>query len=399
MNKYIDDVEQDLVDEKLKQYWPGFKRVAYALYDEEFVYLFNHPKMTSEPNKKYQILKRDDQFYGCTLILYNDYPTAIVDLELYNDNASLYSILIHELFHGFQYTKEESRFANEIMGVTYPILKENIELRNQERTCLYQAVFEKNSKKKQQLLTEFIALREKRTTIINDYLQYENLIETIEGPAWYVELKAYSEKSLESDHLILKKFSQQLINKYESTANIRGSCYSSGLFICLLLDELAPDWKDHFWQNEVTLYDLLKGLSDCFTQINEVKVSPETDNLIDSILQARKNEIISFEQQTGYHLFIEGKITAKSFDPMNILLFEDRFLHKRFLKVEINNQDYLIRQHVIAYSEGDLRNISKLHLVLNNEPYVNIDSITIDGIGIIKGKYELKNGISHLFAN
>jgi len=39
MNKYIDDVEQDLVDEKLKQYWPGFKRVAYALYDEELIIL------------------------------------------------------------------------------------------------------------------------------------------------------------------------------------------------------------------------------------------------------------------------------------------------------------------------------------------------------------------------
>src|SRR5699024_9971550 len=179
MNKYIDDVIQDLVRDNLQRYWSGFELVAYALYDENFVYLFNHPKMIKEPNENFQILKRANQFNGCTLILHHDYPTAIVDLELYNDHASLYSILVHELFHGFQYLKDENRFANEIMGVTYPLLKENIELRSQERINLYRAVFENNKEKKQQFLTTFIALREKRMSIINDHLQYENLIETI----------------------------------------------------------------------------------------------------------------------------------------------------------------------------------------------------------------------------
>src|SRR5699024_1975486 len=135
-----------------------------------------------EPNKNYQILKRDDRFIGCTLILYLDYPTAIVDLELYRDQASLYSILVHELFHGFQYIKGEKRFADEVMGVTYPLSKENIQLRSQERLYLYRAVLEKDRTKKRQYLATFISLREKRETIIGEYLVYENLTETIEGP-------------------------------------------------------------------------------------------------------------------------------------------------------------------------------------------------------------------------
>src|SRR5690625_7198556 len=118
-----------------------------------------HPKMTKAPKRNYQILKRDDQFVGCTLILNQDYPTAIVDLGLYKDYASLYSIIVHELFHGFQYIQKEKRFADEILGITYPLIKENVELRNQERSYLYRAVLEKDRIKKKQLLTTFITLR------------------------------------------------------------------------------------------------------------------------------------------------------------------------------------------------------------------------------------------------
>src|SRR5699024_8554164 len=165
-------VFQDLSNENLSHYWTGFECVACALYYKNFVYLLTHPNMTKEPKRDYQILKRDDQFVGCTLILYHDYPTAIVDLDLYKDYASLYTIVVHELFHDFQYTKEENRFADEILGITYPLLKGNIELRNRERTYLYRAVLEKDRMKKKQLLTTFIALREKRATIINSYFLY-----------------------------------------------------------------------------------------------------------------------------------------------------------------------------------------------------------------------------------
>src|SRR5699024_9541317 len=148
VNNSFDEIVKDLVRSHLDSYWTGFEPVAYALFDKKFVYLFNHPKMIKEPNKNYQILKRDDRFIGCTLILYLDYPTAIVDLELYRDQASLYSILVHELFHGFQYIKGEKRFADEVMGVTYPLSKENIQLRSQERLYLYRAVLEKDRTKK-----------------------------------------------------------------------------------------------------------------------------------------------------------------------------------------------------------------------------------------------------------
>ncbi|MBK5458237.1 hypothetical protein [Peribacillus sp. TH27] len=399
MNKYLNRISQDLVNANLDNYWSGFESVAYALYDKSYVYLFNHPRMKKNQQNNYQILNWDEQFNGCTLILYNDYPTAIVNIELYEDYKSLYSILVHELFHGFQYVKGETRFANEIMGITYPLSKENVELRNQERTNLFSAVLENNIIKKKLYLNTFIALREKRAAKFNNYLLYENLIETFEGPALYVELKAYSEKTPIAYKSVLKKYGQHLMDKYESTSDIRKSCYSSGLFMCLLLDEFSPGWKESFWGKEETLYDIFKQLSDDFIKISNVEISPETEEVINFAIQNKKNTFENFEQQKGIHLFIEGEITAKSFDPMNIVPFENRLLHKNFIKVRINNEDYLVQQPVIAYCKGGLQNIIKLHLILKNNPIENVDSLTIDGIGEIKGRYEKQENVLHLYVN
>ncbi|PGL69345.1 hypothetical protein [Bacillus sp. AFS055030] len=399
MNKNLNKIAQELVNANFNNYWAGFESVAYALYDNSYVYLFNHPRMTKTQQNQYQILQRDEQYNGCTLILYDDYPTAIVDLELYEDYGSLFSILVHELFHGFQYVKGEKRFANETMGITYPLLKENVELRNQERASLFSAVLENNIINKKQYLNTFIAFREKRATIIKDHLEYEHLIETIEGPAWYVELKAYSEKSPNSYNSVLKKYGQHLIDKYESTSDIRKSCYSSGLFMCLLLDEFSPSWKESFWNKEETLYDLLKQFSDGTVKVSEVEITPETDAVINFAMQSRKKRFENFEQQKGIHLFIEGEITAKSFDPMNIVPFEDRLLHKNVIQVRINNEDYLIQQPVITYWKGGIQNIVRLHMILKNIPIAKIDAITVDGIGVIKGRFRKKENAIYLYVN
>lgn len=195
MPHHLDRMAEDLVKAKMENYWPGFELVAYAIYDKSNVYLFNHPKFSNNPSCTYHILKWDTEFTADTIIMYEEYPTAIVNMDHYKEYEDLFSMLVHELFHGYQYIKDEKRFPDEMMGITYPLSKENVELRNQERANLYCAMLENNLINKKQYLNAFIALREKRAAKIEEYLTYENLIETIEGPAWYVELKAYSEKS------------------------------------------------------------------------------------------------------------------------------------------------------------------------------------------------------------
>ncbi|MGE7920827.1 hypothetical protein ACQKM9_18100 [Viridibacillus sp. NPDC093762] len=404
MTNYINRIIEELVEAKLENYWPDFEMVAYALYDNCNVYLYNHPKFKGNQQNAYQILKRDEQFNGCTLILYEEYPTAIVDLQLYEDYEGLFSILVHELFHGYQYIKGENRFPDEILGVTYPLSEENVQLRNLERINLYNALLEKNTLKKKEFLNTFIELKEKRATKINEYLIYENLIETVEGPAWYVELKAYEEKSSLAYGSVLQNYGQSLINKYESTSNIRRSCYSSGLFMCLLLDELSPGWEEGFLSTEETLYDYFKRLSGNFIKSNqidhiEIEISSETEEVIIFTLENRKKEFKKFNEQKGILLSIEGEIIAKSFDPMNIIFLEDKLLHKNFIKVRINNEDYMLQQQVITDFKGRLQDIKKLHLILKDKPIENIDSLVVEGVGEIKGRYLKEGNNYHLFVN
>ena len=91
----------------------------------------------------------------------------------------------------------------------------------------------KNEKEKQQKINEFIILRDKRTELFPDYVEYENSVETIEGPAFYVEYQALNDVSSNQENVI-SKYAEQLLDSNLSHINIRSSCYNSGLFICLL---------------------------------------------------------------------------------------------------------------------------------------------------------------------
>lgn len=139
------------------RYWEGFKPVAYAIYNEEKVFLFNHPNYMSK-FPTFVVLSWDDRFVGDTLILFEDYPTAIVNFDIISDFAELFSLLIHELFHGYQHLQGEKRFPDEILGITYPLTRENIELRNRERISLYRAVLSNQEEE----IIQFFSIREKR---------------------------------------------------------------------------------------------------------------------------------------------------------------------------------------------------------------------------------------------
>lgn len=392
MKDYLSQIYKD-VKVNLENYWPGFNAVPFALYDQSNTYVFNHPSFKHHQQDQFQILNRDDQFNGCTLIMFEGYPTAIVDLELYDKYEEVYSILVHELFHGFQYVQGERRFPDEVKGITYPLSKENVEWRHQERSNLFHALLEKNTVKKKQYLTAFVAFREKRSIHLLDYLVYETFTETVEGPAWYVEFKGYMEKSRLSYHSVLQKYGENLINSYESNANIRRSCYSSGLFLCLLLDELSPGWKEQFFETEVTLYDLVKMLVDdkLHTSIEDTDISKETEDVIKLTLEERTKQFEKFNEQDDIELHIVGQILATAFDPMNIIPLEDRLLHKNFIKIRMNDQEYLLQQPVIGYWNGRIQNIHTLHLTLKTKPIEQNDSLIIAGVGEIKGKY-LKQG-------
>ena len=77
---------------------------------------------------------------------------------------------------------KENRFPNESLGFQYPIIEENIQLRNKERICLYDAVHCKSQAEKNNYIKQFIELREQRASVMGEaFITYEYMVESIEG--------------------------------------------------------------------------------------------------------------------------------------------------------------------------------------------------------------------------
>lgn len=390
MEFHLEMMAKSLTSHKLEQYWEGFKSVAFAFYNKDKVYLYNHPKFNTAGLSPY-LLPWSEDFVGDTLILFEEHPTAIVDLDLHEEIEDIYAICVHELFHGYQYLRGDERFPDELLIITYPLSPENIELRNQERHHLYLSVMAATMEERNHAMNRFIALREAREDLLGDYVRNEYWIETLEGPAWYVELNAYAEKSTLPNDEILEKYSSYLIDDIESSAHIRRSCYGSGLFICLLLNELHSDWKEQFMKSNLSLYAFFKQFADqVVTPLEELAVSKETEEIVLAVKTSREKEFIEFGNLEGHHLYIEGDMSSTSFNPMGIIGGDAKCLHKGFLKIKINEEEYFLGQPVITYYKDDIRNINKLHLVLEEPPTFHEGSLILKGIGQIKGQYEVK---------
>ncbi|TCJ82013.1 UNVERIFIED_ORG: hypothetical protein EDC93_103192 [Bacillus cereus] len=389
MNNILNRIKKDVNIELLNTLWPGFNRAAFALYDDKHVYVFHHP-LFLKPDNEYTVLKWDEQFKADTFILFKDYPTAIVNMNRYKDYESLSAILVHELFHCYQYLNKESRFPNESLGFQYPITEENIELRNKERICLYNAVHCKSQAVKNNYIKQFIELREQRARFIKEeFITYECMVESIEGPAWYVEMNTYNAVCEKDESETLRKYSGFILDAYEANYNIRKSCYSSGMLLCLLLDEIHPGWKMDFFNSDKSLYVFLKqNINVVLSLNNEFAISKETKQIFHFVQNERDKEFKQFYKEKGYHLYIVGNIQLNSFNPMNVKLNKNKALHKTFLSVSIHNKTYMINQPVLASFEEDFKNMTQVHIIMNEKPIETNNGWNVVGIGDIEAEYE-----------
>lgn len=383
MQNILERILTTLCSERLKNYWEDLHPVAFAIFDEKDVLLYNHPKCNGE---SYIKLDKTEQFHACTCILFEEVPTAIVDTTLYNWFEDIYSLLVHESFHVFQHLSGESRYPDEILGFNYPIDFNNIQLRVLERKRLFEAFVSTDQKEKQQKINEFIILRDKRTELFPDYVEYENSVETIEGPAFYVEYQALNDVSSNQENVI-SKYAEQLLDSNLSHINIRSSCYNSGLFICLLLDDISKDWKVEFIKSNLNLYQFFKNAFPYYTpvEINIPNTSEEVFQIINNAKTTKSIAFANFNKSEGIKLTVSGAVKLAGFDPMNITQFNKQALHHNFLSVKLINKDYFIKQPVCTTFENNFRDIQLIELFLNQPPIHMDNRIIIENIGEIEG--------------
>ncbi|MDF9558897.1 peptide ABC transporter permease, partial [Bacillus tropicus] len=62
--------------------------------------------------------------------------------------------------------------------------------------------------------------------------------------------------------------------------------------------------------------------------------------------------------------------------------------HKTFLSVNIHNKTYMINQPVLASFEEDFKNMTKVHIIINEKPKEINNGWNVLGVGDIEAEYE-----------
>ncbi|WAA10041.1 hypothetical protein [Fervidibacillus albus] len=396
MNRYVSKIIADFHPKSLTNCWPGFHPGPYALYNSRNAYIVNHPHFKNRGNYLRRI-KAGDIFAGDTLILFDGLPTAIVNFDRYKNLNKLFAVLVHELFHGYQYMQGENRFPNELLGATYPVSAENFQLRNEERRHLYYAYMEQAKEKKQKHIHQFVSMREKRKAFIDDYLNYEKLIETIEGPALYVEAKAYADRRFLSIKEIAKEYGAILLDSNESSLNLRKSCYSSGMFLCLLLDELYNGWHENFMNSDLSLYDFfIKTIHVEPDSILHFDINQETEQLVSIVRDKKVKEFQTFLEKPGYKLIIRAPMQMIRLDPMNIIYLDHRFLHKNFIEIKIQDDIFHFEEPIITQFKNNPWKCEEIQIIRDQKPEIKNGFLQLTSNKKLKGTLK-KKGDSFIF--
>lgn len=173
--------------------------------------------------------------------------------ENYTTNAHV-ATLWHEAFHAWQVTNwgEEIDAACIKAGLAADEQIEQIVLNeidsnkqlvvsfSEEMELLIKAYETDDVEEKKQFVTEALAVADEREKQLGKKVAFvENYYEMVEGSARYVEAEAY--RMLEGDEV----WRETYLGTFTYT-NGSGKYYDMGMYKCLLLDQLMPDWKDYF---------------------------------------------------------------------------------------------------------------------------------------------------------
>lgn len=190
--------------------------------------------------------------------------------------------LLHETFHVYQYhvaperiTKAESIHK---LGEEYEATSESFDTElKKESALLADALKAETQPDKIELARQFLAARDARRKdhqLGNDLIDYEKWLEWEEGTAKYVEVAMLKQASnagnyhpapemkIDPEFDQYQKFnsrwSQEMIQLRYRTTSGESQFYMTGMAQAFLLDDLLPDWKDKYWEDDIFLEDLLR---------------------------------------------------------------------------------------------------------------------------------------------
>jgi len=350
---YLSSIEAfyENADNVKHEIWEGMQLAPVCLFRVNGpAILYNHPSPPESFEKVSDRLylgeQNEMQLFGATQMEINGVLCAIVDYgpDFYSNKEEVLAILFHELHHVYQrnYLKQLKSDDPAVL-MFYPENDKNDALKLFEQEILYKLCFEKDKNRFQKLLNQFYSCRLEREKIIGDYLEYEQRVENVEGPAFFCEYKYYSQSSSINDVLKTnyeeRYFFAPLTSPYYGRNNLRSRHLASGMAMCYILDNYFNYWQGEYYAENIPLYDFF--ISRFTPQEEEIEIDPNYYHMSEfhtnQAISEHRNSYQNFISQPGVKITLRFKQTPqfRGFDPMHAESINDStVLHKTFLSLE-----------------------------------------------------------------
>ena len=305
--------------------WSGFSRYEFALYNKESVYLQN------------ETIPYDRRFLGNTSIEYNGKFIAIwyVQNPDEEDPEVLAADMVHEMFHAFQKSRNESRFPSDLKMLNYPENEENYAVKHSEHLLLARACMSADLNEKKDLLKQFMAARKYRENLIGEIIRQEFLSETIEGMAEYAGCMALKQISAKKYEARVEDYVKELESFDDDFFVIRRMLYYSGALLCIQLSEAGVEFYHEIGATEVTLFNIVS--MDAAGE--KPALSVESDKIreyMEKNMQAKRSKFDEFLSKRHDEVQYESYICG--YDPMNMIKIDDRLLCSHFVMLKNENE-------------------------------------------------------------
>lgn len=329
--------------------WPGFDPLAVplAVFDGRQTWLFRHPSppagFTSvagpgdarvREGRLEAVTSNSSAEVGgvMTATLLADGPRGG------HPPAELAAVAVHEAFHVYQRRVHPGWVGNEGDLLTYPVTDADLlALRRLESAALGRALA--NVEDAGAACWARVALDQRRVRFArldSAFVAYERLTELNEGLAAYLQLRAAGRGQVEfpADEFLPEA--------------VRYRAYTVGPALALLLDRLAPGWKEALERDDSRSLDVLleaalngpapASPASCgFTAVETGAASRDARIDAGGVEAGWRSRQRAFDSREGWRVVIqsaEGKpLWPQGFDPLNIDRVEGGLIHTRFVKL------------------------------------------------------------------
>ncbi|MEZ4412910.1 MAG: hypothetical protein R2910_08010 [Gemmatimonadales bacterium] len=396
--------------------WPGFDPLAIplAVYDGRQTWLFRHPSppagfvpvagslpsARTYPGRYAAVTSNSSAEIGGLLT-----ATLLVDGSRGQQPATtLATVAMHEAFHVYQRQHHQGWTGNEGDLLVYPVTNADLlAARRLESEALARALA--NAEAAGAACWARVALsyrRERFAAMDSAFVAYERLTELNEGLAAYIQLRAAGGSAVaipEGEFL---------------PEAVRLRAYTIGPAWAILLDRLAPGWRESLESNDRQSLD---GLLDAALNGPGAPASAPCAFTPVEVGAAKRNARIdaadvtagwgtrqrAFETKEGWRVVIQSApghpLWPQGFDPLNIDRVDGGLIHTRFLKLgndagqmtALDEEDADIESRTAGVGPHPMFNgISWVEIVLPARPIVErtAGAATIRGPGFVA---EFKN--------